>query len=116
MNNLGRPKKAKNLKVITINIDQDVIDFIDTLAHEHGISRSEFVRGVLTFADSITAREIHKSMIILKELGDQQWIGFDPQIGRAACYGQGKGPEETLDNFLDEEFDYIKQLKNDESL
>ena len=108
-NNLGRPKNNDDLKIITVNLEREMINFIDNLAQEHGISRSEFVRGILNWADSITAREAHKSMIVLKELNEDEWVAFDPEIGRHNCYGLGEDPEEALAHFFTSEDEYIRQ-------
>jgi len=109
-NTLGRPKKANDLRIITVNLEREMIEFIDELSAEKGISRSDFVRGVLAFADSITSRELHESIIVLKDLGDEGWVAFDPELGRRACYAVGTDPESALDSFLTEEEIFLDQI------
>lgn len=109
-NNLGRPKKSSNLRVVTINMEQQMVDLIDSLAQEQGISRSEMARGMLDMGFRIQGLEPHVSMIILKETEEGVWVGFDPEIGRNACYGLGEDPEEALAHFFNEEEDFIEQL------
>ena len=111
MSNLGRPKKSDNLKVMTLNLEQQVIDLIDNLAQEFGVSRSEMGRGIINLALKIQGNTAYKSLIVLKEMDDGEWTGFDPELGQYACYGLGTDPEEALNHFLDEEEAFIEQLK-----
>ena len=89
-----------------------MIDLIDSLANEYGISRSEMARGMLDMAYKIQGNEPHQSLIILKELGDH-WVGFDPEMGRMACYGLGEDPEEALTHFLTAEEDFINKEQDE---
>ena len=110
MSNFGRPKKSDNLKVATFNVEQVTLDLIDNLANEQGTSRSDIARGMMNLAFKVQGLEPHVSMIILKETEEGVWVGFDPDIGRNACYGLGEDPEEALAHFLTSEEEFIEQL------
>jgi len=111
MSHLGRPKKSNNHQIVTMIVESEDVNTIDAMADAQGTSRSELVRYFINIGLQVCwGGKKPQSLIILKEDGEDDWTGFDPDLGIGAIRGEGIDPEGALDNFLNEEETFLEQI------